>query len=111
MNETTLTPKQKKGFQALTEKLKHICKEKKILFISSKPTVSECQTPFIMAYIDVEGNLTPCCFLEITHMGNVLKNGFKEVWRGKQMKKWRERLLKHQFPKPCLDIECIRDWR
>ncbi|MEW6079436.1 MAG: radical SAM protein [Thermodesulfobacteriota bacterium] len=110
MPESTLTPDQKKEFKTLVRELKASCEQKKILFISASPRVQECKQPFIMAFIDVEGNLTPCCLLEITHMGNVLKDGFAKVWRGDQMNRWRKLLLKHQFPKACLELECIRDW-
>ena len=111
MHETTLTSAQKKEYKTLTRELAHSCKKKGIIFIASPPSVQECKLPFIMAFIDVKGNLTPCCYLEIIHMGNVLENDFKKVWSGGKMKKWREQLLKHNFPKPCLDLECIRDWR
>jgi len=110
MPESTLTDGQKKQYGDLIQELKAVCENKGIVFISSPPKVQACKQPFLMAFIDVEGNLTPCCMLEITHMGNVLKDDFKTAWRGEKMNKWRELLLKHQFPKACRDLECIRNW-
>ena len=110
MPESTLMPEQKKDYKLLVKELAAGCREKGITFISSPHRVPDCKMPFLMSFIDVEGNLTPCCMLEITHMGNALETDFKTVWRGEKLQRWRELLLKHRFPKPCLDLECIRDW-
>ena len=110
MPESTLTPEQKKAYRALIQELAAGCREKGIIFISSPPRVLDCKMPFLMSFIDVEGNLTPCCMLEITHVGNALENDFKTVWRGEKLQHWRKLLLAQRFPKPCLDLECIRNW-
>ena len=64
-----------------------------------------------MTFIDVEGNMIVCCRLETMVAGNVLEEGFDEVWRGPVMQQWRQQILSRNFPKPCIDLECIHDWR
>ncbi len=50
-------------------------------FSETKRPVRECLSPFNECYIDVRGNIEPCCFSGYT-MGNVYKTSFEEIWFG-----------------------------
>jgi MoaA/NifB/PqqE/SkfB family radical SAM enzyme len=53
-----------------------------------------CREPMRKLYVDVRGNVTPCC--RIHHevlLGNVLRDGLEAVWHGAAMREWRESLL------------------
>ena len=111
MDEMILVQEKKRQYRYFCRDLERRCKEKGIHFIFDDYYVKDCKAPFVMAFIDINGNLTPCCKLGTTKVGNVLERNFFEVWNGPKMMQWRKQLLSRKFPKPCLDLECIRDWR
>lgn len=111
MDDITLTQEKKQKYRYFCEDLDRRCREKGINFIPDHYYVQDCKLPFIMAFIDVKGNLTACCKLETMVVGNVLEQDFFEVWNGPKMINWRKRLLLRKIPKQCRDLECIRDWR
>jgi MoaA/NifB/PqqE/SkfB family radical SAM enzyme len=111
MYDTMLTQEQKQKYRYFCRDLKSRFREKGINFIPNPHYAQDCKLPFIMAFIDVEGNLTPCCKLETMVVGNVLEQDFVEVWRGPKMTNWRKLMISRKFPKQCKDLECIRDWR
>ena len=111
MDEMILVQEKKRKYRYFCQDLERRCKEKGIHFIFDDYYVKDCKAPFVMAFLDINGNLTPCCKLGTTKVGNVLERNFFEVWNGPKMMNWRKQLLSRKFPKPCLDLECIRDWR
>ncbi|MBW2051424.1 MAG: SPASM domain-containing protein [Deltaproteobacteria bacterium] len=111
MDDLSLTNEKKREYRYFCRDLARRCEEKNIQFIFDRDYVQDCKLPFIMAFITVDGDLTPCCKLETMKVGNVLENDFFEVWNNEKMINWRKRILSRKFPKQCLDIECIRDWR
>jgi MoaA/NifB/PqqE/SkfB family radical SAM enzyme len=59
-------------------------------FSEKKRPNKECISPFDECFIDIEGNLTPCCFSGGYSMGNVYQEGFDNVWFGARYKKLRK---------------------
>ncbi len=45
-------------------------------------------------YINIKGDVTPCCNLRKMKMGNLLKDDIGEIWQGKIFKKFRANQLK-----------------
>jgi len=111
MDDIMLTEDKKKDYKNFCRDLGRRCREKGINFIADHYYVQDCKLPFLMAFIDVKGNLTPCCKLETMVTGNVLEEDFFEVWNGPKMINWRKQLLAGRFPKQCKELGCIRDWR
>jgi len=111
MSDLAFTEDQKRQYQYVCKDLERRCREKRIHFIPDRYYVQDCKLPFLMAFIDVEGNLTTCCKLETMVTGNVLKQDFFKVWNGPKMIGWRRSLLSKRFPKQCIELGCIRDWR
>ena len=64
-----------------------------------------CRDPMRKLYIDVRGNVTPCCRIHYEALvGNVLQDGLESVWHGAAMAKWREALLdRAQHPRICVE--------
>jgi len=72
-------------------------------FRSETPRSSQgCLSPFHECYVDVDGNVTPCCFAGGHIMGNVYESSFENVWFGESYK----RLRKHLNLPSCSD--CAR---
>ena len=108
---TGLTAEQKQKYHPFCKDLNQRCQKKGINFIPTRHYAKDCCLPFIMAFIDVDGNLTPCCRLETLTVGNVLEHDFLSVWQGPKMSNWRKLMISRKFPKQCVDLECIYDWR
>jgi MoaA/NifB/PqqE/SkfB family radical SAM enzyme len=54
-----------------------------------------CLEPFQKAYVDFEGNMTPCCRIHNeVFVGNILRDGLAGSWYGKTMDDWREDILR-----------------
>lgn len=111
MGDIALEEEKKRQYRDFCRILNRQCHEKGINFVSDHYFVQDCKLPFIMGFIDVKGNLTPCCKLETMVVGNVLEQDFFEAWNSPKMITWRKKILSKKFPKQCLDLECIRDWR
>jgi len=111
VDDVGLTPEQKREYRSFCDDVKVRAKDKGVTFIPISHYAPSCNVPFVMTFIDVEGNMTVCCRLETMVVGNVLKEGFDNVWRGPAMQRWRRKILSRDFPKPCIDLECIHDWR
>jgi radical SAM protein with 4Fe4S-binding SPASM domain len=61
--------------------------------ISRRP----CVRPWISSYIDIDGNIYPCCGLSTnTHniIGNVFRQSFTEIWNSLKYRKFRENICK-----------------
>jgi MoaA/NifB/PqqE/SkfB family radical SAM enzyme len=106
-----LSNEQKKQYKEYCADLKARCQAKGIHFAAISHKALTCNVPFIMAFVDIDSNLTVCCRLETNVVGNILKDGFRNAWRSPAMTAWRKRMLSGKFPKLCTDLECIHDWR
>jgi len=105
-----LDQEQQGKYAKLIGQVQRECKQRGKFFIGHNPVVRECILPFLLAYIDVEGNLTPCCRIEDHPLCNVLEVGFFEAWNCKKMCSWRKALLLRRFPKKCIELNCLREW-
>jgi len=63
-----------------------------------------CHKPWSDLYINVNGDVSPCCTIPMAIMGNILKNSLDDVWNGEKYVAFRRELLKHK-PKVCIG-EC-----
>lgn len=111
MDDTKLTQEQKQQYHSFCKNLNQQCRKKGINFIPTSPYAKDCSLPFMMAFIDIKGNLTPCCRLETLTVGNILEHDFSSIWHGTKMTNWRKLMVSRKFPKQCIDLECIFDWR
>lgn len=105
-----LDGEQQSEYTALLRELERACEARGQFFIAHSPIIRDCFFPFVMAYVDVEGNITPCCRIEDHPLYNVLENGFFQAWNCKRMRSWRKALLTRRFPKKCVELNCIREW-
>jgi radical SAM protein with 4Fe4S-binding SPASM domain len=64
----------------------------------------DCYWPRHMAYVTVEGDVTPCCnYFDSRELsfGNVLRQGGAEVWNGEAYRAFRRRLMSGDLPDRC----------
>ncbi len=59
-----------------------------------------CPKIYNYLYIDVDGNVSPCCNLPKEIMGNILEKDLLSIWRGGKFKQWRMK-QKSQCAKKC----------
>ena len=52
---------------------------------------SECQSPFKECFIEVNGDIAPCCFCGSYRMGNAYETNFEAVWFGEAYYKLRKK--------------------
>jgi len=93
-------------YQSLKQELKRRCDELGIAFIVDNLRMTNCLWPFMMAFIDIEGYLTPCCRLEHIRLANVTETGLFPAWNHKRMREWRRKILDGNYPQPCYAIDC-----
>ena len=98
-------------YGAVGREVEELCKQEGLQFIMDKEVVSECVIPFVMAFINVDGMLTPCCKLEEIPLEDVKADGFRAAWNGPRMRAFRDALITKNYPTPCTKIQCIRDFR
>lgn len=55
------------------------------------PPASECLDPVNACYVEVDGQVGPCCFCGSYRVGNVYKEGFRAVWFGKEYRRLRRK--------------------
>ncbi len=64
----------------------------------------DCHWPRYMAYVTVEGHVTPCCNYfderELS-LGNVFEQSGEEIWNGEPYKRFRRELLNGHLPSKC----------
>ncbi|NSW46306.1 MAG: radical SAM protein [Bacteroidales bacterium] len=64
-----------------------------------------CNAPFVNIYIDVDGNVTPCCFNRDDVLGNIFTENIENIWHSDKAQNVRKQLLNKQFPKGCYACE------
>jgi len=60
-----------------------------------------CDSPWTMAYIAVDGGITPCCYAsnpEAWDIGNIFKVRFEHLWNGSRYRRLRMQLLRGEDP-------------
>ena len=66
---------------------------KGIYWDSFETVKNTCKIPEYYALIEPDGDVLPCCLVEMSHVGivgNVFKNSLKEIWAGDGYKRFRE---------------------
>lgn len=58
---------------------------------SAVAPASECLDPVNACYVGVDGQVAPCCFCGSYRIGNVYKEGFQEVWFGREYRRLRRK--------------------
>ncbi|MDP8263000.1 MAG: radical SAM protein [Candidatus Ancaeobacter aquaticus] len=53
-------------------------------------TINNCMYPYDWCFVQVNGDMTCCCYLADVVMGNVYNDTFESVWFGEKMQKLRE---------------------
>lgn len=78
--------------------------------LEKKPPINNCKE-YIMPFIFVDGDVTPCCgqneanarkWQKKMSLGNVLKKPFKEIWYSPRYKQVRKLIRKNKCPKECV---------
>ncbi len=77
--------------------------------LSSKPSIKKCKE-YIMPFIFVTGDVTPCCsqneanqrdWQKKTSLGNALEKPFKEIWNSPRYKAMRTLIRQNKCPEEC----------
>jgi len=66
---------------------------KGIYWNSFEAVKAACAVPDYYALVEPNGDVLPCCLVEMSHtgiVGNVFKNSLKEIWTGEQFTRFRE---------------------
>jgi MoaA/NifB/PqqE/SkfB family radical SAM enzyme len=66
---------------------------------------TRCREPMTKLYVDVEGNVTPCCRIHHEVLaGNILRDACDAVWRGPVLTRWRAALQRRELqPRICVE--------
>lgn len=71
-----------------------------------------CKAPFTqLISINVKGELLPCCSFPTYGLGNVVEKGFKTVWNGPDMRKWRKDMLEQKYCSYCSEWCGYKEYR
>lgn len=68
-----------------------------------------CQWATERVYIDLNGNVTTCCFNMRKHMGNLSDNSFDDIWNGDNYVLLRKLMAKNCLPEFCKSCNWIKD--
>ena len=62
------------------------------IFFDEEATAGfECNDPYNACFVEVDGQVGPCCFCGSFRIGNVFESGFESVWFGEEYRKLRRR--------------------
>ena len=66
---------------------------------------TRCREPMTKLYVDVEGNVTPCCRIHHEVLaGNLQREGLEAVWHGPILSRWRVALRRRELqPRICVE--------
>lgn len=69
-----------------------------------------CRWALERCYIDLNGNVSPCCYNVMKKMGNLMEvNSFEELWNGEMYRKFRICMNEGKLPKWCKTCQWIRE--
>jgi radical SAM protein with 4Fe4S-binding SPASM domain len=68
--------------------------------------VARCSRPWTEFLVDEEGDVRICC-LRNTHIGNLNRMGFDEIWNGREARNYRKGLLEGKPYKHCRDCRLL----
>ncbi len=87
----------------------NMCAKKESEGLHKKPDIGSCKE-YIMPFIFVNGNVTPCCgqnevnqreWQHKTSLGNALEKPFREIWYSPRYKNLRKMIRKNKCPPGC----------
>ena len=87
--------------------LKNYANDRKIILSIERTLYSKtnpCPWPWLGSYIDVSGNVIPCCRIansDICSMGNLLQNDFSSIWKSEKYQELRTRIKNNDIPEYC----------
>lgn len=68
-----------------------------------------CQWAIERCYVDLNGNISTCCFNVRKKMGNILDRSFDDIWNGEAYKQLRMMMAKKQLPYFCKECNWIKE--
>lgn len=85
-------------------------------YSTRKGVPQQCKLPWFSTYIDIDGNLKPCCSFGLTfteaNLGNVLKDGIEGSWNSERYMRFRRSIKDGSVPymicKTCIP-QTVRD--
>jgi MoaA/NifB/PqqE/SkfB family radical SAM enzyme len=66
---------------------------------------ARCSVGFDQAFVTSMGDVLPCCFSDEV-MGNLRKQSFRQIWKGKKYSEFRSRLMAGRFSDYCIANRC-----
>ena len=102
-------PSQSKNLSNVIFNLKNDCEKLNVkLKIRLGWWKMQCSLPFNHIYINVEGNVSPCCRIqENISMGNLLDKQFDLIWNGKKLLNWRYNMKSNSPPAECVACQSL----
>ena len=70
-----------------------------------------CQWAIERCYIDINGNVSTCCFNMKKNMGSLMEHTFDEIWNGDEYVAFRKNMAKHLLPDFCRQCNWIKESR
>ena len=74
-------------------------------------TVKMCQWAIERCYIDIQGNVTTCCFNMKKNMGSLNHQTFDSIWNGRAYTEFRILMTEHKLPGFCAECNWIKEAR
>lgn len=68
-----------------------------------------CMWAIERCFIDVDGNMTTCCYNVDKRFGNLLEQSFEEVWNGKLYKAFRKEMCAGRLPIWCKTCQWLKN--
>lgn len=68
-----------------------------------------CRWAVERCYIDLEGNVTTCCYNTRYHFGNLKEYSFDEIWNGKLYRTFRKAMAKRRLPEWCRECNWLKE--
>lgn len=68
-----------------------------------------CLRVYNYIYINMKGEVTPCCALPLWSVGNILKQNLGEIWTGEKFQKFRQHDFQRQVCGKC-DVLEVKQW-
>ncbi len=71
-------------------------------YLTSVPAKKQCILPWFSTYIDIEGNMRPCCafalVFDCTNLGNIFSEGLDAAWNSKKYQNFRKAIKNGKRP-------------
>jgi len=107
------TPNNRKGqcFSDLPEneraeflrELDETCRQTGMPYSLAIAKYDRCYLPIWATYLDLQGNITPCCSIPEKPATNLLGDRFLKSWNNKELRIWRKKTCSGDFPLECME--------